>query len=53
MTPFTSEINPQGYSTQQKLDALVVQLQNQNRELREIIGELQREVTNLKKGTKS
>lgn len=53
MTPFTSEIKPQGQTLREQHDSLVQQLANQNRQLREIIDELQREVIKLTKGNKN
>lgn len=46
--PLTVEINPKGNTTEERLEALVRQLQTENKELRVIIADLYMEIEDLK-----
>lgn len=46
--PLTVEINPKGNTTEERLEALVRQLQTENKELRVIIADLYLEIEDLK-----
>lgn len=46
--PLTVEINPKGNTTEERLEALVRQLQTENKELGVIIEDLYKEIEDLK-----
>lgn len=52
MIPIKTEINPQGTTTAERLESLILQLKRQNAELKETLADMDRRITKVEKGKK-
>ncbi len=50
MIPIKTEINPQGTTTTERLESLILQLKRQNTELKETLADMDRRIGNVEKG---
>ena len=50
MIPVKTEINPQGSTTTERLESLILQLKRQNAELKETLADMDRRIIKVDKG---